>query len=218
MVNGMVFVFASPLQWRQRDTHPMVSAQRQTSVLSTMLCADVYRVLWRLWLALVTLSDLHNRGSPVRNLRRRVHALHDFRDGACRNAGVAISLLASRKCQRKCLMGLSTAQDRAASECPKATSSCGFQSVQAAPTSEFPHRRLRGEHCLHHLRCRRTSGHDRRDDVRRMLLYGVNSRCLPGPRFVAAAGGPGVWQATATHLSPLKPASWSDSAVWRRPF
>ena len=52
--------------------------------------SDVYRVLWRLWLALVTLSDLRSRGSPVRNLRRRVPALHDFLDGACRNAGVAI--------------------------------------------------------------------------------------------------------------------------------
>ena len=38
--------------------------------------------------------------------------------------------------------------------------------------SEFPHRRLRGEHCLHHLRCRRTGGHDRRNDVRRMVLHG----------------------------------------------
>merc|ERR1712227_715265 len=28
----------------------------------------------------------------------------------------------------------------------------------------------------------------------------------------------GVWQVTATHLSPLEPASWSDSAAWRKPF
>ena len=111
----IVFAFASPQQWRQRDKHPMFSrwppiprrsALRQMSDMSTMSCPksrmctafcgafgalvtlsvtcaqplvadsmvepaeakvgfvnnffydpfDVLRVLWRLWLALVTLS------------------------------------------------------------------------------------------------------------------------------------------------------------------
>jgi len=184
-------------------------------------------------------------GARYGHLRRRVPALHDFRDGACRNAGVAIpccrhasvsacaSASASWACPR-----LKIAQRTSV---PKASSSvtsmytrelctrshvevsaslgCGFQSVRAAPTSEFPHRRLRGEHCLHHLRGGCAGRRDRRNDVRRMLLHGGNSRCLPGARFGAAARWScGVWQATATHHSPLEPASWSNSVVWRKPF
>ena len=76
--------------------------------------SDVYRVLWRLWLALVTLSHLRNRGSPLRILRRRVFSGRCLPHCRCGN-----SVLPSRMCQPKCLMGLSTAQDRAASECPK---------------------------------------------------------------------------------------------------
>ena len=157
---------------------------------------------------------------PVTELAKTGHQLTLFSECRCGN-----SALPTRKCQPKCLMGLSSAQDRAASEsqrprlrfhrCTRVSCALAVMSKSALPWvvgSSPCERLLRGsihtDVCEDNIACTifvvgaLAARSSKMMFVECFYMVGILTVCQALAFRAAARWSCGVWQATATHHSP----------------